>query len=531
MFVVDWLRKQAQRHPEKPALVDVATGRSITYREFDERASRFAEWLRERWRLAPGDRVAVLAHNGSDYLEMLYGCARAGAIMVCLNWRLPVAELQAIVDDAAPAAFVCSEEFVAVACQVLQGIPGLVFRKAGACEKATAHCGSNGEGAASGGGVPGADWPAYESALAASSGKVVEMPTRAMDEPWYLLYTSGTTGRPKGVIQTFGMTFFNAVNAMLATKLSGDDVLLAALPFFHTGGLNLYANPILHAGGTVVILKQFDAGEAIRWLDGRGSLPITQFLGVPAVYLFISQHPEFASASFAAMRHWSAGGSPMPLALLESYAAKGITICFGFGMTETGPTVFIPDGATARAKPGAVGKPVGSMLTRVVDRDGRDCGPNQRGELLVRGPGVTPGYWRNPTATAEALREGWLHTGDVAFFDDDGDYWIVDRVKDMYISGGENVYPAEIENLLYRMPGVAEAAVIGVPDPRWVEVGLAVVVPAPDARLTEDAVREYCRANLAGYKVPRQVRFVAGLPRTPAGKVEKPLLRKRYGGT
>jgi fatty-acyl-CoA synthase len=257
-------------------------------------------------------------------------------------------------------------------------------------------------------------------------------------------------------------------------------------------------------------------------------LPITQFLGVPAVYLFISQHPEFASARFAAMRHWSAGGSPMPLALLEAYAAKGITICFGFGMTETGPTVFIPDEATARAKPGSVGKPVGSMLTRVVDRAGRDCGPGERGELLVRGPGVTPGYWRNPQATAEALRDGWLHTGDVAFFDDDGDFWIVDRVKDMYISGGENVYPAEIENLLYRMPGVAEAAVIGVPDPRWVEVGLAVIVPAPGAQLTEEAVREYCRAGLAGYKVPKRVRFVDALPRTPAGKVEKPLLRQRY---
>src|SRR5690606_22740689 len=197
MFVVDWLHKQAQHHPDKLALVDVASGRSFRYRDFDERASRFAEWLREHWRLAPGDRLAVLAHNGSDYLEMLYGCAKAGVVMVCLNWRLPAPELQPIVDDAAPAAFVCSEEFVPVARQVFQGLPGLV-------------CGTHA-----------ADWPAYESALAAASGEVVEMPTRGMDETWYLLYTSGTTGRPKGVIQTFGMAFFNAVNAMLATKLSG----------------------------------------------------------------------------------------------------------------------------------------------------------------------------------------------------------------------------------------------------------------------------------------------------------------------
>jgi fatty-acyl-CoA synthase len=312
---------------------------------------------------------------------------------------------------------------------------------------------------------------------------------------------------------------------MLATKLSGDDVLLAALPFFHTGGLNLYANPILFAGGTVVVMRQFDAGEALRWLETE----ITQFLGVPAVYLFIAQHPRFGDARFARMRHWSAGGSPMPLALLETWAKKGVTICFGFGMTETGPTVFIPDEATARTKPGSVGKPVGTMLTRVVDARGLDCAANERGELLVKGPGVTPGYWNNPEATQSAIRDGWLHTGDVAYFDDDGDYWIVDRLKDMFISGGENVYPAEIENLLYRMPGVAEAAVIGVPDPKWVEVGLAVIVLEPGAWLDQASVQAYCRERLAGYKVPRHVRFVDALPRTPAGKVEKPALRQRYG--
>ena len=523
MYVVDWLHKQAQHHPDKAALIDSASGAVRSYRELNERASRFAELLTARWRLAPGARVAVLAGNSIEYLEMLYGCAKAGVVMVCLNWRLPAAELAPIVDDAQPTAFVCGEEFLAVASAVLAGrapLPGAVVRGAARVAEARPAPGTPA------GRAPAAhDWPDYESALAASSGRVVEMPCWPMDQPWHLLYTSGTTGQPKGVIQTYGMAFFNAVHGMLATRLSGDDVLLAALPFFHTGGLNLYANPILFAGGTVVVMRQFDAGEALRWLESE----ITQFLGVPALYLFIAQHPRFAQARFPKMRHWSAGGSPMPLTLLETWADKGVTICFGFGMTETGPTVFIPDEATARAKPGSVGKPVGTMLTRVVDAQGRDCAANQRGELLIKGPGVTPGYWRNAEATQAAIRDGWLHTGDVAYVDDDGDYWIVDRLKDMFISGGENVYPAEVENLLYRMPGVAEAAVIGVPDPRWVEVGLAVIVLDAGAWLDEASVQAWCRERLAGYKVPRHVRFVDALPRTPAGKVEKPALRQRFG--
>jgi fatty-acyl-CoA synthase len=537
MFVVDWLHKQALLNPGKPALISAETGASITYRDLDLRASRFAEWLRERAGLAEGDRLAVLAHNGTEYLEMLYGCAKAGVVMVCLNWRLPAAELRPIVADAKPAAWVCGAAFAEAAAELREPeLPGLMLGMpteegvAGALSASGAQPGSAAPAGAT-------FWQSHEAAMAATSGRIIEMPTRPMDAPWYLLYTSGTTGRPKGVIQTFGMAFFNAVNAMLATRLSGEDTLLSALPFFHTGGLNLYANPILFAGGTVVVMRQFDAGEALRWLDGRACvggepLPITQFLGVPALYLFMAQHPDFASARFASMRHWSAGGSPMPAAVLETWSRKGVTICFGFGMTETGPTVFIPDERTARAKPGSVGKPVGTMLARVVDRSGRDCGPNERGELLVRGPGVTPGYWNDPQATADALREGWLHTGDVAYFDDDGDFWIVDRVKDMYISGGENVYPAEVENLLHRLDGVAEAAVIGVPDARWGEVGLAVIVRAAGAAgaaLTEEAVRAFCRASLAGYKQPRHVRFVDALPRTPAGKVEKPALRERFG--
>jgi len=514
MYVIDWLHKNAQHFPDKVALVDVESGRRVTFRQFDERASRFAEYLLQHLALLPGSRVAVLAHNGSDYFEMLHGCAKAGMVMVCLNWRLPAAELLPILRDCAPQVLVAGDGFLGVAAELSREMP----------MRAVLHLADD-EAAD----VP-AGWTEYEAVLASASGRVIEMPCRDEHEVWHLLYTSGTTGSPKGVIQTYGMVFFNAVNAMLANKITRDDVFLSVLPFFHTGGLNLYANPVLHAGGTVHIMRQFDPQVVLDKLDRRSGEGISMFFAVPAVYLFLSQHPGFAQADFSAVRNMSAGGSPVPRPLLEAYLAKGVTICFGFGMTETGPTVFVCDEATARRKIGTIGKPVGSMLTRIVDASGVDVAPGERGELLIKGPGVTPGYWNLPEATAAAIRDGWLHSGDIACQDEEGDYFIVDRARDMYISGGENVYPAEVENVLFQLGGVAEAAVIGTPDARWGEVGLALVVARPGVQLDAAAVIAHCQANLAGYKVPRHVRFIEALPRTPSGKVEKHKLRERFSG-
>jgi fatty-acyl-CoA synthase len=520
VFTFDWLAKQSELRPEKTALVDVASGRSFSYAEFHLRASRFAEFVQAEWRLQPGERVALLAPNSSDYFEILWGCAKAGVVLVCLNWRLAVPELEYIVQDSQPRALIFDTAFAAQAAQ-LQSTCRLehFLRLGGPADGAPAPQE----------GRPPADAhapaPDYEAALAAASGRPLVMPPRRLDDLWHILYTAGTTGRPKGVLQTYGMVFYNAVNIGLPLDLTSSDVTLNLLPTFHSGGLNMYANPTFHVGGTALIQKAFEPAETIRLLSTRA----TAFFGVSAVYLFLSQHPDFEKTDFSHMRSWGAGGAPIPTSLLQLYYDKGIQIRFGFGMTETGPTVFIMEDNFPLSKLGSVGKPQLHVDVRIVDRQGRDLPPGERGELLIKGPGVTPGYWNQPEATAQAIDDGWLHSGDVAVRDEDGYYYIVDRWKDMYISGGENVYPAEVENVIYQLPQVAEAAVIGVPDPKWGEVGRAVVVLRPGQELSEAELIAHCQASLARYKVPKTVVFAPALPRNPAGKVVKGVLREQYG--
>lgn len=505
MDTFDWLAKQADLRPDKLALIDAATGRRFTYPQFHLRASRLAEFLRAEWRLQPGDRVALLAQNSSDYFEILWACAKAGVILVCLNWRLAVPELEFILRDSTPSALIYDPPF-APAAETLAQTLGLRRRLTLAPE------------------APAGQW-AYEPVLAQASGRPVVMPARPLGDVWHILYTAGTTGRPKGVLQTFGMVLYNTLNIGPAIDLTSDDVTLNLLPCFHTGGLNMYANPSFHAGATALIQRAFEPSETLHLLATQA----TAFFGVSAVYLFLSQHPEFAQTDLTHMRSWACGGAPMPTSLLQSYAERGIRIRFGFGMTETGPTVFIMERDFPVSKLGAVGKPQLHVETRIVDRDGRDVPAGEAGELLIKGPGVTPGYWQQPETTAAAIVDGWLHSGDVARRDPDGYYYIVDRWKDMFISGGENVYPAEVENVLYQLPAVAEAAVIGVPDATWGEVGRAVVVLKPDQILTEAEILAHCRAQLGRYKVPKSVVFTDKLPRNPAGKVVKGDLRSAYG--
>jgi fatty-acyl-CoA synthase len=493
--VPDLLARRAALSPRRIALEDALTGRSLSYAALDERARRAAALLAARG-VSEGDRVAVLCRNRFEYFELLFGCARLGAVLVPLNWRMPPAELDGLIADAAPALLFYGREDEEAALALADPPPAIGLDRD------------------------------YEAAMAAAEprdGAALRSVWPASDT-WYLLYTSGTTGRPKGVVYTYRMALVNFVNIGSAIALSGADTTLCFLPLFHTAGINLHCLPTLFAGGRVLVLPGFDADAVIGLFAAER---IDAMFGVPTVYRALIDHPRFAAAPLARVRHWGCGGAPLPDALVERYRALGLRLCNGMGMTETGPTALLLDPEDAWTRTGSVGKPQLLCTARIVDADGRDVAPGEIGDLLFGGPGVTPGYWRNEAATRAAFTaDGWLRSGDLARRDAEGFHFIVGRRKEMYISGGENVYPAEVENVLCTHPAVIDVAVLAEPDPRWGEVGRAFVqlspeaLPAPD----EGSLRAFCRDRLAPYKVPRSFIFVADFPRTSAGKIRKHLL-------
>ncbi len=509
MHHFDWIKRHAERTPGKLALVDAYSGQEWTYAQLNGRANQFASFLRDQLGVQPGDRVSLLAQNSGDYFVILFACAKIGAILNTLNWRLTPPELEYILNDCTPRTLIYEPEFAATVGALRPAIP----------VESYVHMG---RGAAS----PAGEW-AYEDALAAGSPADFDGPRLRYEDTWAILYTSGTTGRPKGAQVTYGNFFYNAIGMGQAIDLHSADVNLNVLPTFHAGGLGLYAGPIFHAGGTLIVMRAFNPGEMLRLIP---QWRVTKLLLVPAIYLALLQFPDFDQYDLSSVVHWGSGGSALPTSLVHSYAEKGIIIQQGFGMTETGPTVFIIDKENAVRKAGSVGKPVLHTAVRIADRQGNLLGPGEVGELLICGGNVTSGYWNRPEATAAAIKNEWLHSGDAAMVDEEGFYYIVDRWKDMYISGGENVYPAEVEDVIFKHTAVAEVAVIGVPHPQWQETGRALVVLKAGQTATEQEMIEFCQGKLAKYKIPKSVLFLdQPLPRTAAGKVLKRELRQEYG--
>jgi fatty-acyl-CoA synthase len=497
----DWIAHFGRRTPDKIAVVDLGSGRRLSYAQFDARIARLASHLREKLAIKRGDRVAVLALNTTDTLEVQFACGRLGAVFLPLNTRLTVPELHYIVGDAAPSLMIHDTELAETALSVAR-----------LCKVAsTLSLGPGGT---------------YEAAIAAAKPlSACEIVT--LDDISTIMYTSGTTGQPKGAIITHGMTFWNCVNLGGPAYISPSSVLLTVLPLFHTGGLNCYTNPVLHSGGTVLIMRAFDPGQALALISDPAQR-INVFFGVPSIYQFMAQHPAFATADFSRLAIGGVGGAPMPVPLLKTWEARGVALQQGYGMTETSPAVLTLDREDAVRKAGSSGKPVLHTEVRIVRPDGADAAVGELGELWVKGPNVTPGYWNRPDANASSFTDGWLHTGDATRVDEDGFYYIVDRWKDMYISGGENVYPAEVESVLHQLDAIAEAAIIGVPDAQWGEVGLAIVAVKPGHTLSEAEIHAHCAANLARFKCPRLIRFVDALPRNATGKIHKPTLRKDF---
>ncbi len=500
----DWIANHTNHRPNNEAVRDLGSGRSFTYAELDRRIDSMAAYLASIG-VGRGDRVAVLAHNGVEFFDVQFACARRGAICVLLNWRLTVTELEYILNDSSPSLLVHDISF------------------AEAAEELQRRC-SIGELLAIDGGT--LDSP-YEQAITRFDGADGGRVGLTHDDLITIMYTSGTTGLPKGAMITHGMNFWNAVNLGIPAGLGLDTVHLNVLPLFHTGGLNCYSNPVLHAGGTVVILKAFDPGETLSVL-GDPVQGITHFFAVPAPYQFMMQHPDFADTDLSRLRVAGVGGAPCALTIMENWFERGVPLVQGFGMTETSPACIFLDPGDALRKIGSTGKVLLHTEARIVNDDGGDCGPDEIGELWVAGPNITPGYWNRPDATVAAFEGRWLKTGDAARMDDEGFMYIVDRWKDMYISGGENVYPAEIENVLYQLPEVAEAAIIGVPNDKWGEVGLAVIALKPGTTLDRATVVQHCVTRLAKFKIPNDIAIVEALPRNATGKVLKRELRTQF---
>lgn len=502
----DWIGHHHTVRPDQTAMVDLATDRTFTWAEMNDRTSRLANALATDFGIGFGERVAVLANNNTNFFEVQFACWKLGAIFVPLNWRLAIPELEYIVGDCTPRVMIHDNDF------------------ADAADKLAASCNIAHTINWEGGSGSTAD---YEDVITTATPDVVAHPC-THDTILTIMYTSGTTGRPKGAEITQGMTLWNAVNCVEFYGMHSEMVNLAFLPLFHTGGLNVFANPAFHFGGINIIMRAFDPAEALRLLTDP-ELGVTHFIGVPANYLFMSQVPAFETATFPTIEAASVGGSPTPRPLIETWEAVGLPLQQAYGMTETSPLVLALKPEDCSAKIGSAGLPAMHTEVRIVDDENNDVEQGAIGELWVRGPNITPGYWNRPDANESSFSDGWLKTGDAARQDEDGFYFIVDRWKDMYISGGENVYPAEVESVIFQLPQVGEVAVIGVPDEKWVEVGRAVVVLKDGAEIDETAIINHCRENLARYKVPQSVVFIDEIPHNATGKVLKRELRDSHG--
>jgi len=495
-----WLSRRAALSPQKTALV--YEDQQWTYAEFSRRANTLAHALRALG-VCAGDRVGYLDLNHPNFFLSLFATANCGAIFVPLNFRLTAPELSFIIRDAGLHTLIHDEAFAPLVDQIRDELP---------CRELV--CNVAREGVRS-----------FDSLFKDQRDTDLDTPVSS-DEVAWIMYTSGTTGRPKGAMLTHGNILWNNINANMAFDTRAEDTTLVCAPLFHIGGLNVTPITSFMKGARVVLLRSFDPGQVLDLITRHR---VTTMFGVPAMFLFMSQHPAFADTDLSSVRMFICGGAPVPEALIKLYGARGIAFAQGYGLTETAPfATFVPVGDALR-KVGSAGLPPFFTDVALVDDEGHEVATGERGEVVVRGPNVMKGYWNRPDATAEVIINGWFHTGDIGVRDEDGYFYIVDRKKDMIISGGENVYPAEVEDCLYGHPDIAEVAVIGVSDPKWGETVRAVVVAKPGTTPTEAEILDFTQGRLARYKQPRSVVLTDSLPRNPAGKVLKFELRERFG--
>jgi len=499
-YVTDWLEKRARLTPDRVALIDYASGGETTYAEWNARANQTANYLRSLG-ICKGDRVAVYASNQLEYLDLFWAAPKIGAILQNLNWRLTVHELKGIVASGEPKVMIYSEDWRA---QLVELKP--------ACNSVEHVVAMTNPG----------DGERDLAERENHSTELEDVPELTLDDPWGIYYTGGTTGLPKGAVLTHGNITWNSVNTTASWGVNGQHKAAIQLPFFHIGGPNIFMVPLAHTGGTTILCSGFDPDETFDLVEHSG---ITHYIGVPTMFQMLQEHPRWEGADFSRLELVASGGAPCPLPIMEKFWDRGIDFKMGYGLTEASGNNFWLPPEKVREKIGSVGYPNFHIDMKTIRVDGTTCDAGEEGELLIRGPHVAAGYWRNPEATAETIRDGWLHTGDIAVCDSDGCYSILGRCKEMFISGGENVYPAEIESVLLAHPRVLEAAVVGVPHPTWGEVGRAFLVA--DADYDEDDLRAFMAERLARYKLPRSIVLLDALPLTAIGKIDKKRLESQ----
>lgn len=481
MMAIDWIEKWALYSPQKTAIKEVVSGVSCTYGELNDFAKYAAANLHEKYSLKAGSRIAVLSDFGVGLISLFGAALKAGFILVPINTHLTPHEISFQVDD-------CQADLVFYQEKYAQKLTEIQIEHKITWED-----------------ISGANFKRY-------SNEVTE------NDPVFILYTSGTTGKPKGCIYTHKMMFWNSVNTELRLDLTSNDVTLNCMPSFHTGGWNVLITPFLHRGATIWLLNDFDADAALSNLEKSKS---TLFMAVPTMLKMMSKSPLFESTDLSSLRYFIVGGEAMPIPEIEVWDKKGVPIRQGFGLTEVGPNVTSLHQSDTIRKRGSIGFFNFYISARIVNEEGRVCKPNEVGELLLAGPNVSPGYWNNPQATKEAYQDGYFKTGDLVRQDDEGYIYVVGRKKEMYISGGENVYPREVEKILEAHPAVSEAAVVAVPHEKWGETGAAFLILKAQMQVGEEEILAYCKKYLAKFKLPKHVVFLETFPKNATGKIDK----------
>jgi fatty-acyl-CoA synthase len=488
----DPVANYAVSNPNGPAVVDLESERRWNYAALDRAVDRLAAWLEQEYGPNSGARVATLAKNCAEMLILQLASVRAGTIFVPFNWRLAPAEIEGLAGDAEPALIFHDPEFAP---------PSAAKRT-----------------------LPLADM----LSLGEEGTRPSKNARRAFGETATLLYTSGTSGRPKGVMLSEENSFWGCANFIYGNDVTMRSIFLCDMPLFHTAGLFAATRVPIQAGGCVLISKGFDPQKTLERLADP-ALGVTHYFSVPQMAATLWNQPNFKPEMLRGLVGWAIGGAPNPKAQTERFVRAGIKMTEGFGMSETGSNFGMPthDIETLVSKAGSCGLPFMTIETKIVDEDGAEVPTGEMGELWLRGPCIAQGYWNQPELTAKSFPDGWFVTGDAAIVDADGFFYIVDRKKDMYISGGENVYPAEVEAAIAELPDVGECAVVGVPDERWGEVGRVYVIAVPGRTVTSESVIAHCAERLAKFKVPKTAVVTDSIPRTASGKVQKHLLKAR----